>query len=271
MENAMKEFTVSDGEKISYLQTGSGPDLVMVHGYGCSSLFFKRNIQVLSRDFRVTALDLRSHGESEKTVKGPRISRLATDVYELMETLNITDATYLGWSMGCSIGWSYWDLFVADRLRKFIFVDEPALLVETPENPTRLMDYAKTVEFANELTTGKDRALTDFISSILINQNEDISDLVKSSLKLDSRFASKLWYNHSVMDWSDVLPTITIPTLVISGRQSFLNPDTVKAMADAIPGAQFESFSTGHLMFFEESDRFNKIVANFIGSSRTRV
>ena len=42
-----------------------------------------------------------------------------------MEHLGLWDVTMLGWSMGCSVTWSYWDLFRSDRLTKTILVDEP--------------------------------------------------------------------------------------------------------------------------------------------------
>lgn len=261
----MQTITTSDGIKIAYTQTGSGQDLVMVHGYGCSSLYFKRNIPVLAKQFRVTAIDLRGHGESEKTAKGPRVSRLAADVHDLLVQLNISDAVYLGWSMGCSVGWAYWDLFQKDRLSKFIFVDEPALGLDTPQNPSKLLNYQQTVDFMSELAADKQKTLCDFINGIVIYKENDVSDLIESSCKVEPGFAGRLFYNHMVTDWSDVLPRIDLPSLVISGGKSFFNPELVQETAKMLPNAKVEIFpKTGHLMFFEESERFNKIVADFI-------
>ena len=261
----MQTFTTSDGVKIAYSQTGEGKNLVMVHGYGCSSLYFKRNIPVLAKKFKVTAIDLRGHGESEKTAKGPRVSRLAADIHELLEHLGISDAVYLGWSMGCSVGWSYWDLFQADRLSKFIFVDEPALGLDTPSNPSHLLNYQQTIDFMGSLAADKQTTLNGFIDGIVIHKENDVSDLIESSCKVEPGFAGRLFYNHMVTDWSDVLPTIDIPALVISGGKSFFNPELVKATAKLVPRAKLEIFpETGHLMFFEEAERFNSIVTEFI-------
>ena len=261
----MQTITTSDGVKIAYNQAGQGKNLVMVHGYGCSSLYFKRNIPALAKHFKVTAIDLRGHGESEKTSKGPRVSRLAADVHELLEQLDISDAVYLGWSMGCSVGWSYWDLFQSDRLSKFIFVDEPALGLDTPDNPSRLLNYQQTIDFIHSLAADKKKALDGFINGIVVHKENDVSDLIRSSCKVEPGFAGRLFYNHMVTDWSDVLPTIRIPALVISGGKSFFNPELVKATAKLLPDASVESFpETGHLMFFEESERFNRIVTEFI-------
>ena len=261
----VQKFTASDGIKIAYHQVGKGSNLVMVHGYGCSSLYFKRNIPELSKQFCVTAIDLRGHGESEKTEKGPRVSRLAADVHELLEWLNITDAAYLGWSMGCSVGWSYWDLFQNDRLSKFIFVDEPAFALDTADNPSNLLTYDQTLDFMESLIIDKRKALRDFIGGILIHQENEISDLIASSCKVEPQFAGRLFYNHMTTDWSDVLKTIDIPSLVISGEKSFFNPELVKDTVKLLPQASFEHFwETGHLMFFEEYARFNQIITEFM-------
>ena len=48
------------------------------------------------------------------------------DVHQLLEHLDLKDVVLLGWSMGCSVLWSYWDLFRSDRLSKLIMVDEPS-------------------------------------------------------------------------------------------------------------------------------------------------
>ena len=107
--------------------------------------------------------------------------------------------------------------------------------------------------------------MDDFIKGIVIRKGNDVSDLIRSSCKVEPGFAGRLFYNHMVTDWSDVLPKINIPSLVISGGKSFFNPELVKATARLLPDAKVESFpETGHLMFFEEAERFNRIVAQFI-------
>lgn len=54
------------GYQVRYLEAGSGPLLVLVHGLGGSAVVFRANIPVLAEHFRVLALDLPGHGHSEK-------------------------------------------------------------------------------------------------------------------------------------------------------------------------------------------------------------
>ena len=78
------------------------------------------------------ALDLRGHGDSERPAHGYRISRLAKDVHDVLEALDLEGVTLLGHSMGCSVIWCYWDLFGSERLAKLVLVDQMALLTANP-------------------------------------------------------------------------------------------------------------------------------------------
>lgn len=261
----MSYLTTNDNAKIYYTESGQGKNLLMVHGYGCSGKYFENNIPELSKHFHVITVDLRGHGNSNEAVSGERISRLATDIHELLVSLDLKDVTYLGWSMGCSIGWSYWDLFQNDRLSKFVFVDEPARALETPDNHAGLLDYQQTLDFCKSLYTDKEKALSSFIKGIVINKDLDLTELINDSVKANENFISPLFYNHMANDWHDVIKTITIPSLVISGKKSFFNWKLVKQVSEDLPNGQFEIFNdVGHMLFFEEADKFNKIVTEFV-------
>ena len=100
-------FFDSDGERIRYIDQGSGEPIVLVHGYGS-------NIEVewvetgvfqnLAKDHRVIALDCRGHGRSAKPhdVKKYR-PHMGADVVRLLDHLNIQKAHIVGYSMGGSI------------------------------------------------------------------------------------------------------------------------------------------------------------------------
>lgn len=100
-------FTTSDGLKIHYLELGDGPPVVLMHGYTSNAewKWFKPGIaSALAKEHRVVAIDARGHGLSDKphdpTMYGPR---MAVDVIELMDHLEIEQAHIHGFSMGGSI------------------------------------------------------------------------------------------------------------------------------------------------------------------------
>jgi pimeloyl-ACP methyl ester carboxylesterase len=260
----MDTFITSDRVQIYYTDQGHGPILLFAHGYGCTGKFFERNLPMLSKHFRVISVDLRGQGHSNQVEKGPRVSRLAQDLHELLRTLRLKDVTFVGWSMGCSVGWAYWDLFKDDRLSKFVFIDEPALAASTPDNPTGAMGYDELADFQQTMATNTKKTIEGFIKSLLHKTELNIDDLIADAQLGNGQFLAKLIFNHHIMDWSDVLPSITLPTLVLSGENSLVNWHSVQKVSQSIPQAKFKCFpDAGHLLFFEYPQKFNQLIAEF--------
>ena len=85
---ASKYFTTNDGVRLHYLEAGAGKPLILVHGFSQSAEQFKFQIEGLRDRYRVIALDLRGHGESEKPNFGLKIHRLAEDLREALVATN---------------------------------------------------------------------------------------------------------------------------------------------------------------------------------------
>ena len=71
--------------------------------------------------------------------------------------------------------------------------------------------------------------------------------------------------NHVYTDWRDVIPTVTLPTLVIAAENSHVKVSNNQWTHDHIPGSQLKIFKTAHMMFMEEPEAFNQVLADFIG------
>jgi pimeloyl-ACP methyl ester carboxylesterase len=90
--------------ELNYLQVGTGPDLVMVHGLAASlAYWYSRIAPALARHFRITLFDLRGHGLSEMPAAGYTTAILAADLAALMEQLQIERAHLVGHSFGGAV------------------------------------------------------------------------------------------------------------------------------------------------------------------------
>jgi non-heme chloroperoxidase len=274
-----KSITLSDGVRLSYLEAGSGKPLVLVHGWSQTAEQFKFQIEGLSAQYRVIAIDLRGHGDSDKPSFGYRIQRLAKDVFEVLAALELHNVTILGHSMGCSVLWCYFDLFGAERIGKFIFCDEPPMLTSNPAWSAQELEDAGSV-FTPEAVTGTANALAGpdgvattegFIGGMVTKAMpaELLKWTIACNLKMPRALAATLIYNHCHQDWRDVMPRINVPSLFIGGRVSLVPWKSVAWSAAQVKGSQLEIFEEAeggqHFMFVENPAKFNRIVAAFAG------
>ena len=119
-----------DGLKIHVQRSGSGPDVVLVHGLtGDLSIWMLcKAMSVLSERFRVTAYDLRGHGYSDAPPTGYTSADHAHDLLALMGTLEIESARVVGHSFGAVIA-LHAAVLAPDKIESLVLSDPyfPAL------------------------------------------------------------------------------------------------------------------------------------------------
>lgn len=86
--------------RVRFLDYGSGPVLVLLHGMAASWKWWLENLPTLGRHHRVIAVDLPGFGDSEPLAPPAEMSTQATTVLELLTTLGVETATVVGHSMG---------------------------------------------------------------------------------------------------------------------------------------------------------------------------
>ena len=101
------QFFDSAGVRLRFVEHGSGPAIVLMHGYtGTADRHFIANgvFANLAQDHRVIALDLRGHGKSGKPHEPAAYGEeMARDVVRLLDHLKIQKAHVLGYSLGAMI------------------------------------------------------------------------------------------------------------------------------------------------------------------------
>ena len=95
---------VIGGLKTHYMQAGSGPDLVMIHGLASDLAFWYLSVvPALARRWRVTVYDMRGHGYTDMPPAGYTSADLASDLAAVMDHLGIDRAHLVGHSFGGSV------------------------------------------------------------------------------------------------------------------------------------------------------------------------
>ncbi|MBE9002076.1 alpha/beta hydrolase [Nostoc sp. LEGE 12447] len=273
-----KLFKTSDDATLSYISTGRGKSIVLIHGWSQSAEQFKYQISAFGERYHVIAIDLRGHGKSEKVTYGYRLSRLSKDIQELIDFLQLEKPHLLGHSMGCAVIWSYIDLFGTDGIDRLVFVDQSPLYTSRPHWDSQEMEDAGaivTAEQLNEAVRGLESSsaeevtrntLASMVTSTM--PKEQFEWMVQCNLQLPRRLAATLLYNQFHTDWRDQIVKIRQPTLIIGGRKSIIPWKSQVWINKSIPNSELEIFEEaeggGHFMFVENPEKFNQRVLQFL-------
>lgn len=296
----MEEFTenyfeTADGQKLRYLHKGEGMTLILLHGYSDDADTWLLNAPELSEYFSVYCIDQRGHGFSHAAYGG-RISRLAADLHEFISYIGEPKVNLLGWSMGCSVLWSYIDLFGQSKLNKVIFYDEPVVLVANPRwtqeevmvtgsNPMDPWYLVNTVADHGCAWTGEDSPFFKVFPACFRRgktalTEQEMKKVPDNYLELYSQrpaqppcgtneFMALLLKDHLELDWRDVMPRVKVPVLYLSGDISHATTlEMGRWMMDTIENCEWVRFSEeewGNHDFLQLAyKKFNCVVREFL-------
>jgi non-heme chloroperoxidase len=136
-ESHMNTITTKDGTSIFYKDWGTGPTVVFSHGWPLSADAWDAQMLFLGQQgFRVIAHDRRGHGRSEQTWTGNEYDTFADDFAELLEKLNLKDATLVGHSMGGGEITRYIGRHGNKRVKKAVIIGGiPPVMLKSDKNP----------------------------------------------------------------------------------------------------------------------------------------
>ncbi|MDI9948070.1 alpha/beta hydrolase [Rhodococcus sp. IEGM 1305] len=254
-------FITSDDVELIYDDEGVGRTFLFLHGYGCRRGHWEYQRQaLLDVDHRVIALDLRGHGDSQKPPHGQTIARMGQDVRELISALDLDQVTLVGHSMGVSVSLAMFMISGSDRIERFVYIDQSPKII----NDEHWHWGVKGVNWSNA---------DDCVNFRIKWSNEDQEPPLPPGSAMaeepwatfDHAAVSKLFLNHFVSDWRDVLPRIPVPTWVVTSRfTNYYHSDGMEWVAKQIPISRFTIFEqSGHQPHVSEAVEFNRQLLEF--------
>lgn len=131
--------------KISYRIKGSGPTLVMLHGFLMSSATWGVFLEQLSFSYQVVAPDFPGHGISEFIPPSNSMDSMADSVAKILEEEKIESFFLLGHSMGAYVALSFFERYPEKIVKLLLLNSHP--FADTPEKIKirhRAIDVIKT-------------------------------------------------------------------------------------------------------------------------------
>ena len=256
--------------KLFYETHGAGEPLILIAGFASGAWNWFRQIENLSKDFRVITFDPRGIGQSkagENDLQNLSMKNYIADVLEILDALEIEKAHVLGASFGGFVAQEF-ALAFPERVGKLILACtsaggkhhvKPAIEIlrsfapdaslPIGEKIRRFIRPAFTAEFNRERAAEVEEVCQ------LREQNEVAEAVYRGQLQAAFIF-----------DAADKISAIKNETLVITGDKDSVVPmKNSLNLAKEIPNATLKIIENGgHLFFIEKDDEFNHTVKEFL-------
>ena len=247
----------SDSERIAYNVYGTGNrTLVFIHGWSCDSRYWRDQISVFSKEYRVITIDLAGHGHSSSNRIVQTIGSFADDVKAVINREKISRAILIGHSLGGGVIAKSAEL-MPQQIISIIGID-------TFHN----VDEKVTQEFVNQMIEpfNKDfvAAVQGFVLSMFPEGADKelvywIKEDMSSATKNTALHAFRNYLEQSVNgEASQVFENIHIPVVSINAR---LWPTDPAANRKHIKDYKlFYVEETGHFPMLEKPEDFNTLL-----------
>lgn len=259
MDRPPTRYADSGGVSVAYQVTGSGAfDLVLAPGttshldLDWEHPIYRKPIERWSEVARLIRFDKRGTGLSDRPPGAATLEERADDIRAVMDAASVERAAVLGISEGGQMACMFAALH-PDRTAALVTWGTMARWVRGPGHPWGMRPEEVSAMLAE---VERDWPSEQYVRGVGAGLGESADpDLVAFLLRRLQAGASPsaalaLETMNSAIDISDLLPTISVPTLVMcSARDPVAPSDGVRALADGIPGARFLEFpGASHFM-----------------------
>ena len=242
--------------------------ILFLHGFTGSTKTWQPIIEQLPETVRCITVDLLGHGntESPKDFKRYEMCEQLKDLHALIQTLNITSFSLVGYSMGGRVALAY-ALTYPEYVRRLVLESaSPGLEIEAD----RLARIAADNQLAKKLESEGLSSFIDFWQDIPLFQSQKKLDEIKLQSIREERMqqtASGLWNSLKGMGtgrqpsyWSR-LNELKIPVTIITGELDEKFTDIAKQMIKQIRNSQhLEVSEAGHAIHVENPVQFATII-----------
>lgn len=260
-----------------YEDHGDGQPVVLIHGYPLDGHSWeKQSAALLAAGYRVITYDRRGFGRSGQPTTGYDYDTFADDLKIVMDTLDLTDAVLVGFSMGTGEVGRYLGSYGSTRVAKAAFLSslEPFLL-RTDDNPEGVPQEV----FDGILAAVKaDRYayFTEFYKSFY-NTDENLGtrlseEALRNSWNVaagSSWFASSAAVPTWLTDFRADIPKIDVPALILHGTADNILPidATGRRFHKLLPSATYvEIEGAPHGLLWTHGDEVNRALLSFLAA-----
>jgi pimeloyl-ACP methyl ester carboxylesterase len=265
-----ERFVTVYGQQLRYFAAGNTkrPTIIILHGLISEASDWLPNIQVLSQQFHVIALDLPGCGQSDKPLINYLIGTFVDYLHSFVQTLGCDRFSLIGHSLGAIIAINF-ALTYPNKVHKLVNVSGGFGYALPDSNPQMLGFTPGSLKLLNPSTQEEVRKLL-----VLVLYDQEIAQaeetvnyvftVASNSSHVNERIVELFKQGEDTLDGK--LSALNHPTLILWGRQDKLTPVNLGDRFQAeLPNSQLIIFDEcAHNPYAEQYKNFNTEVLRFL-------
>lgn len=245
-----------DGVNIYYEEHGSGPAVVLSHGYSATSQMWNGQLPALADTYRVITWDMRGHGQTDSPDDPAAYSEAATcdDLAAILRHLGIESAVIGGLSLGGYMSLAF-NLAHPEMTRALMLFDTgPGY-----KNPVGREAWNETARKRAEIFEAKGLDALGGSAEVRVSTHRSAKGLALAARGMLAQFDSRV---------IESLPYIAVPALVLVGDKDTPFLGGTDYMAAKIPNARKVVIeNAGHASNIDQPAAFNEAVLSFLSEA----
>jgi non-heme chloroperoxidase len=251
-----------DGASLFYNDWGSGKPIVFSHAWGLNADIWEYQLtELCDQGFRCIAYDRRGHGRSSDPGRGYDYDTLSDDLAAIIERLDLTEVTLVGFSMGSGEVARYLSRHGAARIARTVLVSVVAL------KPNAALFPGFIAALKQDRPAFFTAGVSSFTGSASTVSPAMSQWVLAQFLRASPKAVIECMRAISASDLEADFEALKLPTLVIHGGSDQVNPldKTAKLTAAAIPGAELRIYPDApHGLVITHRDRLTKDLLAFV-------
>jgi pimeloyl-ACP methyl ester carboxylesterase len=265
-DNLHTRFAKARDVEMAYFDVGSGPAVLLLHGFPFDKSMWTDQLDALTvAGFRAVVPDLRGLGETKAVSAISTMDDMARDAAALLDDLQIGEATVCGLSMGGYVAFDFTHLF-ASRVTGLILAGTRAPADNEQERAGR-EQQVQTMLRAGMVPISI-ATLPKLLSEQTRAEKPGVVKHVRTMITLtDPKGAATAQRGMAARrDYTDNLPHIKAPALIIVGREDPIRPvSDAEFMRRRIPNSRLEIIEgAAHVTNMEQPQHFNDLLVRFL-------
>lgn len=276
METFQEIVTVAVNDlNIAVTLAGSGPPLLLLHGFTGSAATWAPFLPIFGTRRRVIAPDLIGHGDTDAPAAPDRyrMEQSVADLLALLDRLGVAQADVLGYSMGGRVA-LHLALAAPRRIRTLLLESAAPGLTDPAERNTRIQsDHALAAAIERD---GIAAFVAQWERLPLFASQLQLPDPVREQQRMQRLHNRPIGLANSLRGMGagqmepvwERLTTLGMPVLLLVGAEDQKYGEIGRRMAALLPAARLVSVPhAGHTIHLEQPDRFAQLVVEFLGNA----